>query len=64
MHNNQLCSTAKQGLHLTTVTMTARTDLSGEDTILERSGDRNIKLYGSWFCPYVQRVWIALEEKG
>ena len=21
-------------------------------------------LYASWFCPYVQRVWIAMEEKG
>jgi len=23
----------------------------------------SVTLYGSWFCPYVQRVWIALEEK-
>ncbi|KAK5656378.1 hypothetical protein OQA88_4759 [Cercophora sp. LCS_1] len=22
-----------------------------------------LKLYGSWFCPFVQRVWIVLEEK-
>ena len=22
-----------------------------------------VKLYGSWFCPFVQRVWIALLEK-
>jgi len=21
-------------------------------------------LYGSWFCPFTQRVWIALEERG
>ena len=21
-------------------------------------------LYASWFCPYAQRIWIALEEKG
>ena len=20
-------------------------------------------LYASWFCPYAQRIWIALEEK-
>lgn len=22
-----------------------------------------LKLYGSWFCPFVQRSWITLEEK-
>lgn len=22
-----------------------------------------LKLYSGWFCPFVQRVWIALEEK-
>jgi glutathione S-transferase len=22
-----------------------------------------LKLYGGWFCPFVQRVWIVLEEK-
>ena len=21
-------------------------------------------LYCSWFCPYAQRAWVALEEKG
>ena len=24
----------------------------------------NLKMYASWFCPYVQRLWIALEMKG
>ncbi|KAH8168582.1 hypothetical protein LIA77_11846 [Sarocladium implicatum] len=23
-----------------------------------------LKLYGGWFCPFVQRSWIMLEEKG
>eukprot|EP01084_Bolivina_argentea_P075624 137065_1 len=37
----------------------------GEQTIKKRSkSDSKILLYGSWFCPFVQRVWIALEETG
>lgn len=24
----------------------------------------SLKLFASWFCPYVQRLWIALEMKG
>lgn len=23
-----------------------------------------LKLYAGWFCPFVQRAWLALEEKG
>lgn len=23
-----------------------------------------LKLYSGWFCPFVQRVWAVLEEKG
>ena len=23
-----------------------------------------VQFYCSWFCPYAQRAWIALEEKG
>ncbi|KAF9701956.1 hypothetical protein EKO04_000468 [Ascochyta lentis] len=26
--------------------------------------ENDLKLYSGWFCPFVQRVWIALEEKG
>ncbi|CAO2656167.1 Nn.00g049700.m01.CDS01 [Neocucurbitaria sp. VM-36] len=26
--------------------------------------EQPLKLYSGWFCPFVQRVWIALEEKG
>jgi Glutathione S-transferase, N-terminal domain len=44
---------------------------AGERTIAARSasiaagtgGEKEVAMYGSWFCPYVQRVWIALEEK-
>eukprot|EP00928_Gymnodinium_smaydae_P034257 TRINITY_DN24325_c0_g1_i1.p1 TRINITY_DN24325_c0_g1~~TRINITY_DN24325_c0_g1_i1.p1 ORF type:complete len:313 (+),score=34.34 TRINITY_DN24325_c0_g1_i1:56-940(+) len=36
----------------------------GEKTIVARSQEKSVKLYCSWFCPFAQRVWIALEEKG
>ena len=26
-------------------------------------GEDDLVLYASWFCPYAQRAWIALEEK-
>ena len=26
--------------------------------------EQPLKLYGSWFCPFVQRVWTVLEERG
>ena len=36
----------------------------GDRTIsLRTSATCELKLYGSWFCPYVQRVWVSLEEK-
>jgi len=36
----------------------------GEQTIQDRSSDSAaITLYCSWFCPFAQRAWIALEEK-
>ena len=25
--------------------------------------DEKITLYSGWFCPFVQRAWITLEEK-
>jgi len=39
---------------------------TGEATIEARShrGAQSTILYCSWFCPYAQRAWIALEEKG
>ncbi|EHA26596.1 hypothetical protein ASPNIDRAFT_140888, partial [Aspergillus niger ATCC 1015] len=33
-------------------------------TVAHRSQDNELKLYGSCFCPFVQRVWVALEIKG
>ena len=27
------------------------------------STEQSLKLYSGWFCPFVQRVWIVLEEK-
>jgi len=32
-------------------------------TVSAHQGPQELVLYGSWFCPFVQRVWIALEEK-
>lgn len=26
--------------------------------------EQPLKLYAGWFCPFVQRAWLALEEKG
>jgi hypothetical protein len=38
---------------------------AGERTIQRQSGvtDPAITLFCSWFCPFAQRAWIALEEK-
>ncbi|KAJ6108325.1 hypothetical protein N7523_009648 [Penicillium sp. IBT 18751x] len=33
-------------------------------TVTRHSVESNLKLFGSCFCPFVQRVWIALEVKG
>mmetsp|Transcript_9151 Transcript_9151/g.13732 ORF Transcript_9151/g.13732 Transcript_9151/m.13732 type:complete len:332 (-) Transcript_9151:223-1218(-) len=39
-------------------------DSAGEITIAARSRVKSsIKLYSSWFCPFAQRAWIAMEEK-
>ncbi|KAF2175577.1 glutathione transferase omega-1 [Zopfia rhizophila CBS 207.26] len=32
-------------------------------TVKAHSAEQPLKLYSGWFCPFVQRVWIALEEK-
>ncbi|KAL4999743.1 hypothetical protein BDV10DRAFT_193474 [Aspergillus recurvatus] len=34
------------------------------ETVANHSKESDLKLYGSCFCPFVQRVWIALELKG
>ncbi|PYH99073.1 glutathione transferase [Aspergillus ellipticus CBS 707.79] len=33
-------------------------------TVSFRAQENELRLYGSCFCPFVQRVWIALELKG
>ncbi|KAH9880118.1 hypothetical protein J1614_002144 [Plenodomus biglobosus] len=33
-------------------------------TVKAHSAEQPLKLYSGWFCPFVQRVWITLEEKG
>ncbi|KAL4808302.1 hypothetical protein BDV18DRAFT_158407 [Aspergillus unguis] len=37
---------------------------SAAETVANHSQESDLKLYGSCFCPFVQRVWIALELKG
>jgi glutathione S-transferase len=38
---------------------------SGTAAVLaaKHSDEHPLKLYGGWFCPFVQRTWIVLEEK-
>lgn len=36
----------------------------GENTISQRAAEQPFRLFCSWFCPYAQRAWIAVEEKG
>ncbi|KAL2866520.1 glutathione S-transferase family protein [Aspergillus lucknowensis] len=37
---------------------------SAAETVANHTKETDLKLYGSCFCPFVQRVWIALELKG
>ncbi|KAF2219414.1 glutathione transferase omega-1 [Elsinoe ampelina] len=30
----------------------------------EHQAEQDLKLYAGWFCPFVQRTWTVLEEKG
>ncbi|KAB8338964.1 hypothetical protein FH972_021903 [Carpinus fangiana] len=34
------------------------------DTVKRHSRDETLVMFGSCFCPFVQRVWISLEQKG
>ena len=45
------------------------TGCEGEQTIGRRqqaaaADTAEITLFASWFCPYAQRAWLALEESG
>ncbi|PHH60284.1 hypothetical protein CDD81_1874 [Ophiocordyceps australis] len=33
------------------------------DLARRHAGDQGLKLYGGWFCPFVQRTWMTLCEK-
>jgi len=34
------------------------------DTVQKHQGHNELVLYSAWFCPFSQRCWIALEERG
>lgn len=34
------------------------------ETVKSHSQEESLKLYGANWCPFVQRVWISLEQKG
>ncbi|KAI8630090.1 putative glutathione S-transferase [Xylariaceae sp. FL1651] len=35
-----------------------------KQTVDDHSAEQQLKLFAGWFCPFVQRAWITLEEKG
>ena len=37
---------------------------AAQATVAAHSTPQALKLYSGWFCPFVQRVWLVLEEKG
>ncbi|KAI1328139.1 putative glutathione S-transferase [Xylariaceae sp. FL0255] len=37
---------------------------AAKPTVDAHSAEQPLKLYSGWFCPFVQRTWIVLEEKG
>ncbi|GAA6056261.1 hypothetical protein JCM3770_007282 [Rhodotorula araucariae] len=34
------------------------------ETVKQHSAPHDLVFHAGWFCPFVQRVWLALEEKG
>lgn len=34
------------------------------ETVKYHSDPADVKLWAGWFCPFTQRTWVALEEKG
>jgi len=37
---------------------------NAKEIVKQHQSPQELILYSGWFCPFVQRVWIALEEKG
>ncbi|BGO93044.1 hypothetical protein NBRC10512_004265 [Rhodotorula toruloides] len=37
---------------------------AAEQTVQKHLSPHDLVFHAGWFCPFVQRVWIALEEKG
>ncbi|KAI2638512.1 putative glutathione S-transferase [Xylaria nigripes] len=35
-----------------------------KQTVDNHSAEQQLKLFAGWYCPFVQRTWITLEEKG
>ncbi|KAI1827099.1 putative glutathione S-transferase [Xylaria intraflava] len=35
-----------------------------KQTVDNHSAEQQLKLFAGWFCPFVQRAWVTLEEKG
>lgn len=34
------------------------------ETVKKHQEPQDITLFGSWFCPFVQRVWVSAEYLG
>ncbi|KZT21089.1 glutathione-S-transferase [Neolentinus lepideus HHB14362 ss-1] len=37
---------------------------AAEKTVAQHEQPQDLIFYAGWFCPFVQRSWVALEEKG
>ncbi|KAJ5606184.1 Glutathione S-transferase/chloride channel C-terminal [Penicillium lagena] len=59
-------SSVQQGQTMSTTNKAYHTKATGlaAETAARHGAETELQLYGSCFCPFVQRVWIALELKG